>query len=172
MARKRIESEFKEWTKNELDFCEVSVQDLFNWQVLMRGPEDSPYDKGLFQLSVNFNKQYPHQPPKVRFQTKIYHMNISQKGMICLPLLIDEWDQKNSMIDVFEAIYLLIQEPDPSALVREDVGAMYVSKKDEHDKIAIEWTQQFAMNTDENNNDNNAIKKDPNDAENDEKQSQ
>ena len=30
---------------------------------------------------------YPFQPPKVRFETKVFHPNVSEKGLICLDTL-------------------------------------------------------------------------------------
>ena len=63
------------WPKNEcnaLDELEASII----------GPEDTPYENGVFRLSVRVPDRYPFEPPNVTFQTKIYHPNIDT-GMIC-----------------------------------------------------------------------------------------
>ena len=51
----------------------------------IKGPEGTPYEGGIFQININIPKQYPFEPPKMNFHTKIWHPNISsQTGAICL----------------------------------------------------------------------------------------
>lgn len=51
------------------------------------GPEDSPYEDGIFELDLSVTNRYPFEPPKLRFITPIYHPNIDSTGRICLDLL-------------------------------------------------------------------------------------
>jgi ubiquitin-conjugating enzyme (huntingtin interacting protein 2) len=51
----------------------------------IKGPEGTPYEGGVFQINITIPKQYPFEPPKMKFDTKIWHPNISsQTGAICL----------------------------------------------------------------------------------------
>lgn len=53
------------------------------------GPQGTPYEGGLFQIDITIPKQYPFEPPKMKFLTKIWHPNISsQTGAICLVRLL------------------------------------------------------------------------------------
>ena len=52
-------------------------EDSFNhWRVRIRGPENTPYEHGVFELKVTFGDNYPVQPPKCIFKTRIWHPNI------------------------------------------------------------------------------------------------
>ncbi|MGH0127335.1 UNVERIFIED_CONTAM: hypothetical protein FKN15_030672 [Acipenser sinensis] len=55
------------------------------------GPSDSPYQGGVFFLTIHFPTDYPFKPPKVAFTTKIYHPNINSNGSICLDILRSQW---------------------------------------------------------------------------------
>ena len=37
----------------------------------MQGPPDTPYEKGVFELYCQFDKDYPVKPPTIRFSTHV-----------------------------------------------------------------------------------------------------
>ncbi|KAM7376323.1 hypothetical protein PAMP_006065 [Pampus punctatissimus] len=65
--------------------------DMFHWQATIMGPSDSPYQGGVFFLTIHFPTDYPFKPPKVAFTTRIYHPNINSNGSICLDILRSQW---------------------------------------------------------------------------------
>ncbi|EJK43673.1 hypothetical protein THAOC_37858, partial [Thalassiosira oceanica] len=49
------------------------------------GPEGTAYEGGVFEVDILISKEYPFEPPKMKFTTKIWHPNVSsQTGAICL----------------------------------------------------------------------------------------
>ncbi|XP_048877373.1 ubiquitin-conjugating enzyme E2 D4-like isoform X4 [Brienomyrus brachyistius] len=66
-------------------------EDLFHWQATIMGPNDSPFQGGVFFLTIHFPTDYPFKPPKVVFTTKIFHPNINSNGSICLDILRSQW---------------------------------------------------------------------------------
>ena len=112
-ALKRIEKEMKYFNGDD---CEegftagpVDESDMFHWTASFPGTENSPYEGGTFQLKIEFPKDYPFKPPKVEFETKVYHPNVKKDtGSICLDLLKDAWSPDTKLIDVFKAIQTLL----------------------------------------------------------------
>jgi ubiquitin-protein ligase len=92
-ANKRIQKELQNILSDNTLNLKIKVIDanLLHWHAEIAGPDDSPYANGLFRLDINFPPDYPFNPPKVRFITKVYHCNINASGGICLDILKDQW---------------------------------------------------------------------------------
>jgi len=93
MAAKRINKELQDLGRDPPSNCSAGPvgDDMFTWQATIMGPGDSPYQGGVFFLTIKFPTDYPFKPPKVQFNTKIYHPNINASGGICLDILKDQW---------------------------------------------------------------------------------
>jgi ubiquitin-conjugating enzyme E2 N len=69
------------------------VQNSTNHRYLLAhivGPDNTPYEGGVFTLELFVPYVFPFQSPKVRFKTKIYHPNIDYLGRIDLFSLREE----------------------------------------------------------------------------------
>ena len=76
----RLKKEFDELFLNPLPNGSVYLlndNDLFTWEAKIIGPENTPYNNGIFKLRIVFPQEYPFKPPKIVFLTKIYHCNIN-----------------------------------------------------------------------------------------------
>ena len=65
--------------------------DMMHWHAILAGPPGTPYEGGRFVVDIHFPSDYPFKPPKVSFQTKIYHPNVNSNGSICLDILNAQW---------------------------------------------------------------------------------
>lgn len=80
-AQRRLQKELAELRKNPLENISAGPTDegnLFEWSASMSGPQESPYEGGLFSLKLTFPPEYPFKAPQARFTTPIYHPNIGR----------------------------------------------------------------------------------------------
>lgn len=43
------------------------------------GPPDTPYEGGTYHIEIKIPNEYPFRPPIMRFETKIWHPNVSSQ---------------------------------------------------------------------------------------------
>jgi ubiquitin-conjugating enzyme E2 D/E len=90
MSIRRIQKELLELANDPpANICAgpLNQKNLYEWQGVLIGPPESPYEGGVFFLKIVFPKEYPFKPPTLNFITKIYHPNINNEGEICLDIL-------------------------------------------------------------------------------------
>ncbi|KAL2063989.1 hypothetical protein VTL71DRAFT_4483 [Oculimacula yallundae] len=84
-AAKRMFIELRNIRGGKVPFVSaVPLNDSLN-EILasIEGPPDTPYEGGVFWITVKLSDSDSFGPPLMRFQTKIYHPNISSQGNIC-----------------------------------------------------------------------------------------
>ncbi|KER31367.1 hypothetical protein T265_02414 [Opisthorchis viverrini] len=106
---------------------------------------DSAYEGGVFFLKIVFPTDYPFKPPKVSFNTKIYHPNINGNGSICLDILRSQWSPALTISKVLLSICSLLTDPNPDDPLCPDIARQYKSDRKRYEEIAREWTQKYAM---------------------------
>eukprot|EP01130_Rhizamoeba_saxonica_P015707 TRINITY_DN7099_c0_g1_i1.p1 TRINITY_DN7099_c0_g1~~TRINITY_DN7099_c0_g1_i1.p1 ORF type:complete len:218 (-),score=44.65 TRINITY_DN7099_c0_g1_i1:111-713(-) len=104
----------------------VDPRDLTKLQAIIEGPLETPYEGGYFQLSINISDDYPFSPPKVVFETKIYHPNIDEEGRICMDTLKPKgWLPQMNIRSILLQLQVLMQEPNPDDPLVVDISNEY-----------------------------------------------
>ncbi len=103
----------------------ITPINMFDWNVTLPGPNDSPYEGGRFVLSVHFPSDYPWKPPKVKFATKIYHPNVNKDGFMSLDILCDRWSPALTIWKVLLSISAILVDPDTDDLMEPNVYHIY-----------------------------------------------
>lgn len=143
---KRIEKELKELINDPPSNCSAgpALDNIFEWKATIMGPSDSPYQGGVFFLTISFPVDYPFKPPKVRFTTKVFHPNISADGGICLDILKDQWSPALTISKLLLSISSLLTDPNPNDPLVPDVAKMYSTNRELFNRTASEWTAKYA----------------------------
>jgi len=114
------------------------------FDVIVSGPQQSPYEGGVFKLELFLSDEYPMSAPKVRFLTKIYHPNVDKLGRICLDILKDKWSPALQIRTVLLSIQALLSAPNPDDPLANDIAEIWKTDEKRAIKTAQEWTRKFA----------------------------
>ena len=138
MSIKRIAKELRDLEKEPPSNCSAGPvgEDMFHWKGTIIGPSDSPYAGGVFWLNIHFPSDYPFKPPKITFDTRIYHPNINRNGSICLDILSGEWSPALTISKVLLSISSLLTEPNPDDPLVSDIANIYKSNRNEYNAKA------------------------------------
>lgn len=82
-AQRRLMRDLRDLTQNPVEginAAPVNAENLFNWNAILDGPEQSLFEDASFVLSLKFPQDYPNHPPDVKFITRVFHPNICERN--------------------------------------------------------------------------------------------
>lgn len=124
------------YTPNPADMTQIRAQ--------ITGPEGSPFEKGVFLLTVHIAGRYPFEPPRCRFLTPLYHPNIDSHGRICLDTLKSppsgSWSPAVSLPSLLLSIRSLMAEPNPDDGLVPEISELYK-------RNPAQWTKEAERRT-------------------------
>ena len=151
---KRINRKYINYLKENRDYINLGLNDdsdCDSWSASFMGPENTPYWGGIFFLRIKFSLSYPERPPRVNFETKIYHPNIDSFGDINLKILYSEWNRGYTIYSVILNIISLLCEPDLNVSYWLNLCPRNITccnensfNKTLYEKKAKEWTKKYA----------------------------
>jgi len=143
---KRINREIADLKKEDLGAIRLGPagDNLFHWTATLPGPEGSVYEGGIFNVDITLAHDYPFSAPRMTFRTRIYHMNISDRGGICIDILKHNWSPALSLFKVILSLSSLLTDPNPKDPLVPSIATEYVRNRAQHDRTAREWTQLYA----------------------------
>lgn len=124
------------------------LEDMSHLRGTLKGPPDSPYEKGVFVVDIQIPSEYPFKPPKMRFETRVYHPNVSsQTGAICLDVLKDAWTPILTMKSSLLSLQSLLQSPQPDDPQDAVVAQVMINDPERFAETARHWTGLYAEST-------------------------
>ncbi|OAL26847.1 hypothetical protein AYO22_04014 [Fonsecaea multimorphosa] len=68
--------------------CGLVDNNVFEWEVMLMINDDCKYyGGGFFRARLSFPPEYPLMPPKLKFETPIFHPNVYPSGEVCISIL-------------------------------------------------------------------------------------
>eukprot|EP01007_Sphenomonas_quadrangularis_P000952 NODE_1817_length_752_cov_139.421053_g1522_i0.p1 GENE.NODE_1817_length_752_cov_139.421053_g1522_i0~~NODE_1817_length_752_cov_139.421053_g1522_i0.p1 ORF type:complete len:143 (+),score=25.10 NODE_1817_length_752_cov_139.421053_g1522_i0:32-460(+) len=122
----------------------INENNMFDWKATIMGPEGSPYAGGLFFLRIHFPTDYPFKPPKIQFDTRLFHPNINSNGGICLDILKDQWSPALTISKVLLSICSLLTDPNPDDPLVPEIAHLFKKDRKKFNETARQWTQKYA----------------------------
>jgi len=126
-------------------FAETVGDDMRHWKGMLKGPDGTPYDGGVFEVDIVLTEDYPYNPPKMKFTTKVWHPNVSsQTGAICLDILKNEWSPALTIRTTLHSLQALLCAAEPDDPQDGEVAAQYKNHPENYARTARYWTEAYA----------------------------
>ncbi|KAI0906594.1 ubiquitin-conjugating enzyme/RWD-like protein [Ustulina deusta] len=117
-----------------------SSGDLTHLKARISGPPSTPYEGGQYIVDVKIPPEYPFRPPIMKFDTKVWHPNISsQTGAICLDTLSTAWSPVLTIKSTLLSLQSLFESPEPKDPQDAEVAKMMINDPEAFNKKAHEW---------------------------------
>jgi ubiquitin-conjugating enzyme E2 G2 len=166
VASKRLFQEYKALLTGPPDGITagpVSEDDLFLWEALIQGPEGTPFEGGIFPAELKFPKDYPLNPPKMKFLGEIWHPNgeiaippehdnvltrvVYTNGEVCISILhppgddpnhyetaSERWSPIQSVEKILISVMSMLAEPNDESPANVEAAKMWRERRPEFEK--------------------------------------
>ncbi|KAH8270383.1 hypothetical protein KR018_009306 [Drosophila ironensis] len=132
--------------KQNLQFrnLEVEPNNLFKWYGLLM-PTAEPYDKGAYRIEIDFPLDYPFKPPKIHINTRMYHLNVNERGQLCVPILeVEHWLPTTRIDQVLQVLLATINDPQPENAWHMEMAGEYKNDPVRFYKMADAWVAKYS----------------------------
>jgi len=85
-----LKRQLKDLQKNPVEGFSAGLVDesnIFEWEIMIIGPQDTLYEGGFFKAIMTFPSTYPLEPPKLVFKSEMFHPNVYPSGEVCISIL-------------------------------------------------------------------------------------
>ena len=145
--KRRIEKDVIEWMMSDHDVTLIddSIQQCF---VIFHGPQDTPYEGGVWKIRVELPDQYPIKSPSIEFTNKIYHPNIDEgSGSVCLDVINQTWSPMFGLLNIFENFLPhLLRYANPSDPLNTEASNLMTKDEAKYNDTVKKYVQQYAKN--------------------------
>jgi len=127
-SQKRLLKDVVELLKNPLSDQGIyylhDEENILSGYAMIIGPENTPYENGIYMFNFNFPTNYPYSPPVLKYMTNDGHTrfnpNLYRTGKVCLSIL-NTWrgEQWTSCQTIRSVLLTLITVLNETPLINE-----------------------------------------------------
>ncbi|EDQ31304.1 ubiquitin-protein ligase [Enterocytozoon bieneusi H348] len=154
-----ILNDYKRITNSKNEQYEFSVglinDNIYTWEVIIIGPQDTPFENGIYKAEMIFPINYPEAPPTFRFITKMWHPNIDKNGNVCISILHksgndeygyedlnERWLPVRTPESVILSIISLLNSPNCESPANLEASQNYRENIDEYNKRVRRYAEK------------------------------
>eukprot|EP01107_Rhizomastix_libera_P006329 TRINITY_DN2043_c0_g1_i3.p1 TRINITY_DN2043_c0_g1~~TRINITY_DN2043_c0_g1_i3.p1 ORF type:complete len:151 (+),score=30.87 TRINITY_DN2043_c0_g1_i3:48-500(+) len=143
-ARRRLMRDFKRLQTDPAQGISGAPDEnnLLQWNCVIFGPDETPWEGGTFKLTMTFNEEYPNKPPMVKFISKMFHPNVYGDGRICLDILQNQWSPIYDITAILTSIQSLLSDPNPNSPANSEAAKLFSENKSEYVRRVVECVEQ------------------------------
>jgi ubiquitin-protein ligase len=134
---RRINKDIKTLNSNGYNINFENDNDAKVILVNVKGPKDTIYESGNWEIRIEFPTEYPFKSPSVSFLTKIFHPNVEfNTGSICLDAITTNWTPSYDILNVVSVfIPQLLSYPNPDDPFNIEAATIFKNNKNEFNEI-------------------------------------
>jgi len=145
---KLLANQYKNILSDPVEGFTVELLDeasLFEWRVFLEGPKDTCYESGVFELRLSFPKDYPMNPPTLKFISEFWHPNVYNDGKVCMSILHppgddamsgelarERWLPTQSVTTIILSLMSLLNDPNCSSPANVDASVEWRKNRDSY----------------------------------------
>ncbi|KAK9701258.1 ubiquitin conjugating enzyme Ubc7/UbcP3 [Basidiobolus ranarum] len=157
-AVKRLMTEYRELTVNApegITAGPISEDNFFEWEALIAGPEETPYEGGIFSAILTFPKDYPLSPPTMKFTCDMFHPNVYSNGVVCISILhapgddpnmyessSERWSPVQSVEKILLSVVSMLAEPNDESGANIEACKIWRADRNEFNHIVKELVRK------------------------------
>lgn len=150
-----LNREYRRTSENQTFSVGLIENNIYIWEVIIFGPENSLYENGIFKGILQFPENYPDKPPKFKFISEMYHPNIDKEGNVCISILhepgddafeyesvSERWMPVRNPESVILSIIALLDSPNIDSPANIDAAREFRENREIYDRKVSRLTQK------------------------------
>ncbi|CAI9117713.1 OLC1v1019169C1 [Oldenlandia corymbosa var. corymbosa] len=125
----------------------VNEDNVFEWEITILGSPGTMYDGAFFKAKMSFPKDYPVNPPTVKFTSEMWHPNIYPDGRVCISILhppgddptgyelaVERWLPVQTVESIMVSIVSMLLNPNDESAANVDAAKQWRDNREEFAK--------------------------------------
>ena len=110
---------------------------------VLEGPPYSLYEGGYFQFTIEYHEKYPFQSPRIAFQTKIFHPNINEDGIVGIEEFGKYWNPSIVLEKIIYVVLNLLVIPDYEG-INDEAMKLHRNNVNVYENKVRQFTHEYA----------------------------